>query len=390
VTSGLRLLTAAGDLSRATGPTPDQINGSTNGNGAERERTHLRAAPITDPSAMRACFSVAGWGTALPRRRVSNEDLARNLDTTDEWIQSRSGIRERRISDATETTGKLALDAAERALAHSGVKASEIDLVVVATATPEQPIPSTAAGLSTALGITAGAFDLNAACAGFVYGMVVSGGLLAARVATNVLLVGADTMTRVVDPTDRATAVLFGDGAGAVVLSSNDALGADGQPGGLVASDLVDDPEGHDLLVVPAGGSARPATAETVADRAHYLRMDGREVFRRVVRGVSDSIERTLERAGVSPDEVDYFVPHQANARMIDAIGPRIGIPAERTVQTVDRHGNTSSASVPLALTEIADDGRLPDGSLVLSSGFGAGLTVGTVLLRWQTSRRGT
>jgi 3-oxoacyl-[acyl-carrier-protein] synthase-3 len=262
--------------------------------------------------------------------------------------------------------------------------------VVVATATPEQPVPSTAAGLATALGTPAGSFDINAACAGFVYGLTITSGLLAARAAETVLLVGADTMSRFVDPDDRATAVLFGDGAGAVVMTSRDTEGPDGRVGGLVASDLVDDPEAFDLLVIPAGGSARPASRQTVEERAHYLQMDGREVFRRAVRAVSDSIERTLEQAGCSPDDIDLFVPHQANARMIDAVLPRVGIPAERTIQTVDRHGNTSSASVPLALSEVVDADDLPDGSLVLASGFGAGLTVGTVLLRWQTSRRGT
>ena len=382
MTSGLRLLTASSDLSQAT-----DLADSETGAPATTPVSRTNGAAIAD---VKAAFSVAGWGTALPRRTVTNEELARHLDTSDEWISARTGIRERRIGDADETTGRLALDSAERALAHSGLEASDLDLVVVATTTPEQPIPSTAAGLATALGTSAGAFDVNAACAGFVYGVAVVSGLLAARVAETVLLVGADTMSRYVDPTDRATAVLFGDGAGAVVLTRHDARGADGRLGGLVASDLIDDPDGLDLLVIPAGGSARPASLQTLEERAHYLRMDGREVFRRAVRAVSDSIERTLDEVGCSPDDVDLFVPHQANARIIDAVLPRVGIPAERTIQTVDRHGNTSSASVPLALSEVADAGDLPDGSLVLSSGFGAGLTVGTVLLRWQTSRRGT
>jgi 3-oxoacyl-[acyl-carrier-protein] synthase-3 len=383
MTSALRLLTATSDLSDAadlatptpTTPTTSRTNGS---------RSAARDLDV------KAAFSVAGWGTTLPRRTVTNAELARHLDTSDEWISARTGIHERRIGDADETTGFLALAAAERALAHAGLAPADIDVVVVATSTPEQPIPSTAAWLTAQLGMQAGAFDLNAACAGFVYGATVASGLLAARVADTVLLVGADTMSRFVDPTDRATAVLFGDGAGAVVLSRHGARGADGQLGGLVASDLVDDPDAFDLLVIPAGGSARPASLQTIEERAHYLRMDGREVFRRAVRGVSDSIERTLDEAGCSPDDVDLFVPHQANSRIIDAVLPRVGIPAERAIQTVDRHGNTSAASVPLALTEVADAGGLPDGSLVLSSGFGAGLTVGTVLLRWQTSRRGT
>jgi 3-oxoacyl-[acyl-carrier-protein] synthase-3 len=383
MTSGLRLLTASSDLTDAA----DLDAPGTSATNRTPGRAHAAAAVDVE---VKAAFSVAGWGTALPRHTVTNDELAQHLDTSDEWISARTGIRERRISEADETTGRLALDASRRALAQAGLAPAEVDLVVVATATPEQPIPSTAAWLAAELGSPAGAFDLNAACAGFVYGLTVTSGLLATGIAHTVLLVGADTMSRFVDPTDRATAVLFGDGAGAVVLGRHGARGADGRLGGLVASDLVDDPEAFDLLVVPAGGSARPASAQTVEERAHYLKMDGREVFRRAVRAVSDSIERTLEQAGCSADDVDLFVPHQANARMIDAVLPRIGIPAERTVQTVDRHGNTSSASVPLALSEVADAGDLPDGSLVLSSGFGAGLTVGTVLLRWQTSRRGT
>ncbi|HEV7758078.1 MAG TPA: beta-ketoacyl-ACP synthase III [Acidimicrobiales bacterium] len=388
MTSGLRLLTAAGDLSRADLASDDTHDTH---NGSDTLATVTRtASPAALAAQVRSPFSVAGWGTALPQRRVTNDELARNLDTSDKWITARTGIRERRVSDADESTGRLALDAAERALVHAGLQATDIDVIVVATSTPEHPVPSTAAGLAAALGTPAGAFDVNAACAGFVYGLTVTSGLLAAKVANTVLLVGADTMTRFVDPTDRGTAVLFGDGAGAVVLTSRDVEGNDGRIGGLVASDLVDDPEGADLLVIPAGGSARPASHETVDERAHYLVMDGREVFRRAVRAVSDSINRTLDQAGCSPEDVDLFVPHQANARIIDAVLPRTGIPAERTIQTVDRHGNTSAASVPLALTEVVDAGNVPDGSLVLTSGFGAGLTVGTVLLRWQTSRRGT
>jgi 3-oxoacyl-[acyl-carrier-protein] synthase-3 len=398
VTSGLRLLTASSDLGDGTGTEgtngtdrTEGANGANGTNGTHRADGHAAARPRTAPEVdVKAPFSVAGWGTALPRRTVTNDDLARHLDTSDEWISVRTGISERRVSEPDESTGPLALAAAERALAHADLEPSDVDLVIVATATPQQPIPSTAAWLAARLGTPAGAFDLNAACAGFVYAITVASGLLTTQVTETVLLVGADTMTRFVDPTDRATAVLFGDGAGAVVLRRQGARGADGRVGGLVASDLVDDPDAFDLLVVPAGGSARPASLETVEERAHFLRMDGREVFRRAVRAVSDSIERTLERAGCTPDDVDLFVPHQANARMIDAVLPRIGVPAERTIQTVDRHGNTSAASVPLALGEVADAGGLPDGSLVLSSGFGAGLTVGTVLLRWQTSRRGT
>jgi 3-oxoacyl-[acyl-carrier-protein] synthase III len=357
-----------------------------------------RRPPSDHP--MMAQFHVAGWGTALPERRVTNDELAQGLDTSDEWIQTRTGIRERRVSGPGESTGALALAAAHQALDRAGLTPDQLDLIVVATATPEQPVPATGAGLASALGISAGAFDVNAGCAGFVYGVVVASGLLQAGAGRRILLVGADTMTRFTDPVDRATFVLFGDGAGAVVLDATEHASAAGSPspgprlpvadddlpGGLLASDLVGDPDAYDLLGVPAGGSARPASLDTVRARQHYLKMDGREVFRRAVRGVQESILRTLEKAGCDPAEVDLFIPHQANARIIDAVLERVGIAPERTLQTVERHGNTSAASVPLALGEIAGTGQLPEGSLVLTSGFGAGLTVGTCLLRWRTS----
>jgi 3-oxoacyl-[acyl-carrier-protein] synthase III len=356
-----------------------------------------------------ARFDVAGWGSALPERRVTNADLAAMLDTSDDWISARTGIRERRVSGPGESTGPLALAAARQALARAGLRGDQIDLVVVCTTTPEQPMPSTAAQVAAAIGSSAGAFDLNAACAGFVYGMVVVGSMIEAGTARRVLLVGADTLTRTVDWTDRGTAVLFGDGAAALVLVADPAARAsrnlaarvpgpgapvvvsdddlDDLPGGLLASDLVDDPLGVELLAIAAGGSARPASAETLAAGEHFLRMDGREVFRRAVRAVTDSVLRTLDQAGCTPADVDLFVPHQANARIIDAVVARVGLAPETAVQTVDRHGNTSAASVPLAFGEVADAGRLRDGTLVLTTGFGAGLTVGTSLLRWRSSR---
>lgn len=336
---------------------------------------------------------VAGWGTALPRRRVTNDDLAAYLDTSDDWIAERSGIRERRWAGPGESTGPLALAAAWAALARAGVAPTDLDVVVVATATPDTPMPSTASQVAAELGATAGAFDVNAACAGFVYALTVASGLISGGVARTALVIGADTMTSILDRNDRATAVLFGDGAGALVLTSDPAsagqVGAVGAvvPGGpgLVASDLVGDPAGVDLLVVPAGGSARPATTDTLAAGDHYLRMDGREVFRRAVRAVEASIGRTLAGAGCTPDDVALFVPHQANARIVDAVLSRTGLAAERTSSTIDRYGNTSAGSIPLALAEAADAGTVADGDLVLMCGFGAGLTVGTALWRWGT-----
>ena len=359
----------------------------------------MTGAPAT--SVASSSIAVAGWGTALPASRLTNQDLTLVLDTSDAWIVDRTGIRERRVAGPGETTGPLSVQAGRAALARAGLTPADVDLVVVATATPELPIPSTAALVAAELGIEAGGFDLNAACAGFVYALTVTAGLLSVGAGRTALLIGADTMTSVIDPQDRTTAILFGDGAAAVVLTTDPALGVPGAAAGaglaagaaagaagpgLVASDLMHDPLGVDLLVVEAGGSRHPATAETVAARAHYLRMDGQEVFRRAVRGITLSVQRTLERAGARPEDVTLFVPHQANVRIVNAVLPRVGIPPERTLRTIDRYGNTSAASVPLSLAEVAESGRVGPGDLVLMCGFGAGMAVGTALWRWGTA----
>jgi 3-oxoacyl-[acyl-carrier-protein] synthase III len=361
------------------------------------DRPTVGATPgrTTAAAAVGGGVLIAGWGHAVPERRVTNHDLARHLDTSDDWIVERTGIHERRLAGPGESTGPLAIAAARMALDRAAVTPTEVDLVIVATSTPERPLPATAALVAAELGATAGAFDLNAACAGFVYGLASGAALVAQGVARTVLLVGADTMSSIIDPDDRSTAVLFGDGAAACVLvgagppegnGSTEAVRTTGAGApGLVAADLVGDPAGVDLLVVPAGGSGRPATAETVAGREHFLRMDGREVFRRAVRAVAASVGRTLAQAGCTADDLALFVPHQANARIVDAVLPRIGIPAERTSATVHRFGNTSAASIPLALAEAADAGTLEPGDLVLLCGFGAGLTVGSALWRWNT-----
>jgi 3-oxoacyl-[acyl-carrier-protein] synthase-3 len=363
---------------------------------AAAQRPHGTAAPSAG-----AGILVAGWGTALPDRTVTNDELATFLDTSDEWIVERSGIHERRWVGPGESTRPLAVTAARRALDRAGLEPADLDVVVVATTTPDTPVPSTASQVAADLGITAGAFDLNAACAGFVYALTIVSSLVSGGAARTALVVGADTMTSILDTSDRSTAVLFGDGAGALVLTSAAGGGPGGRSGapdsdgdrspespvpGLVASDLVGDPGGVDLLVVPAGGSARPASAETVAAREHYVRMDGREVFRRAVRAAEASIGRTLDRAGCAPDDVRLFVPHQANARITDAVLARTGLPAARTCSTIGRMGNTSAASIPIALAESADADTVSAGDLVLMCGFGAGLTVGTVLWRWATT----
>ena len=349
--------------------------------------------PVTGPQ-VRAAAGVAGWGSALPTGVVTNADLERRLDTDDEWITTRTGIRERRIATDGETTGPLAVAAARAALRSAGVEAADIDLIVVATCTAEVPMPSTAALVASELGTSAGGFDLDAACAGFGYALATTASLLSSGLAQRALLIGADTMSRVVDPDDRSTAVLFGDGAAALVLTDpsvvslvpSEVQAATTAPRplpGLVSADLVVDGAGVDLLRIPAGGSRMPATAATVAAGGQFIQMEGRELFRRAVREVVNSVQRTLDRAGVTAADVAWFVPHQANARIVDAVVARAGIAADRTLGNGDRYGNTSAASIPLVLAEAADEGRLHEGDLVLVSGFGAGLSVATVLWRW-------
>jgi 3-oxoacyl-[acyl-carrier-protein] synthase-3 len=325
---------------------------------------------------MRAAIS--GWGTALPDQRLTNADLEQRVDTSDQWIVERTGIRERRVAATGESTATLATEAGAAAIKHAGLTPDAIDLLIVATATTEQLIPHTGAFVGDGLGVRCGSFDLNAGCAGFVYELVTGSALLTAGNLDHVLVIGAETLSRVTDPTDRGTCILFGDGAAAMVLSAS----PDDGPG-LLAWDLGCDGSAAGLLEIPAGGSRRPTSAETVANREHYLKMAGPEVFRRAVRIVVESASNALERGGVSIDDVKWFAPHQANVRIIEAAGNRLGIPAERTLVNIDRYGNTSAASIPLVLAEAADDGRLEPGDLVLLSGFGAGLTWGSALLRW-------
>jgi 3-oxoacyl-[acyl-carrier-protein] synthase-3 len=334
--------------------------------------------------------AVAGWGTAIPERRVTNHDLARRVDTNHEWIVERTGIHERRIAGPGESTATLAIEAGAAAIKSANLTPTDIGCCIVATCTPEQPIPATAAFVQDGLGLRCGAFDLDAACAGFVYALVVGAGLLSTGGLHAVLVVGAETLSRFADPDDRTTCVLFGDGAGAVVLTAvapsqaGPRLPGDPADGaGLLAWDLGCDGSAASLLAVPAGGSRMPASAETVAAGGHFLKMEGQEVFRRAVRAIVDSAQATMAQAGVGPDAVDLFVPHQANARIIDAAASRLGISSERTFVNIDRYGNTSAASIPIALAEAADEGRLHPGDLVLLSGFGAGMSWASALLRW-------
>lgn len=312
-------------------------------------------------------------GVAVPPRVVTNDDLARTLDTSDEWIRTRTGIAERRFVDPGVTTADLAVEAGANALAQ---RTDAVDTVIVATCTADRLIPGVAPEVAARLGLAeAAAFDLDAACSGFVYALSVATGLIAAGIAEGVLLIGAETMTRVTDQRDRATAVLFGDGAGAVVL----APGQQGQPGAVGPFDLGSDGSGADLLEVPAGGTRQPLDADAIARRAQYLKMDGKEVYRQAVRRMVSSSLAVLDKAGLRPDEVDRLVGHQANARILGAVADRLGVPEQRRFLNVARYGNTSAASIPLALA----DADLVVGERVLLTAFGAGMSWGSALLSW-------
>lgn len=303
-------------------------------------------------------MAVTGWGTALPERIVTNADLEKILDTSDAWIAERTGIRERRFGG---TTSGLAIEAGRRAMERAGVAPDDIGALVLATSTPDQTMPASSAAVAHGLGIHGGAFDVNAACAGFVYALVTAAGLVSTGL-DRVLLVGSETMSRILDHADRSTAIIFGDGAGAVVLEA--------APGdrALLGWDFGTDGSLRGLLDADVGG---------------FLQMNGKEIYRRAVRATVDSARAALERAKVGVDDVALFVPHQANLRILEAVSARLGLPLERTAVALDRTGNTSAASVPLALAQAADAGRLADGDLVLTTGFGAGMTWASAVFRW-------
>jgi len=315
---------------------------------------------------------------AVPPAVRTNADLERLVETTDAWIVERTGIRERRIASPDESTFTLGRDAAVAALERAGLRGHEIDLVIVATITPEYSFPATASLIQDAIGAPrAGAFDLGAGCTGFVYGLAVARGMIESGLYRSVLLVGSDTLSRVIDWTDRATSVLFGDGAGAVVLQATD------QPGGLLSSVLGSDGSGADLLCVPAGGSRRPATEETLRAGQHFLSMNGREVYRFAVNVMVRAAREAADGAGISPSDVDLFIPHQANSRIIRSASQTLGVPEDRVFTNVERYGNTSAGSVPIALCEAIAAGRVTPGDRLVLVGFGAGLTWAGVAMEW-------
>ncbi len=313
-----------------------------------------------------------GTGSALPRRVVTNAELAQKVDTSDEWIVARTGIRQRHIAGPDETTSTLAIAAARAALADAGVEASSIGLIILATATPDNTFPATATKVQAALGCQGGvAFDVAAVCSGFLYALATADSLLRTGMARRALVIGAETFSRILDWEDRTTCVLFGDGAGAVVLEAP----SDQSEGvGILATRLHADGDQHDLLYVDGG----PSTTQTVG----HVRMRGQEVFRHAVVNLSDVLKEVLEDTGLSPQDLDWVVPHQANARILDATARKLGISPEKVVVTVDRHANTSAASVPLALDIARKDGRIKTGDLVMLEAMGGGFTWGASLIR--------
>ncbi len=327
---------------------------------------------------------IQGCGSYLPERVVSNAELSQKIDTSDEWIETRTGIKQRHIAADGEVTSDLALAAAQRALEHAGVDAPEVDLLILATTTPDNTFPATATKVQHKLGMTNGAaFDVQAVCSGFVYGLAIADNFIKAGQAKTIVLIGAETFSRILDWEDRGTCVLFGDGAGAVVMRAANGVDDDAAPAkaghnrerGVLSTHLHSDGSTNDLLYVDGG----PSSTQTVG----HVRMIGREVFRNAVTNLANIVDETLEANGLTTNDVDWLVPHQANKRILDSTAKKLGLPADKIVVTVDRHANTSAASIPLALDEAVRDGRIQRGDLVLMEAMGGGLTWGAGLVRW-------
>jgi 3-oxoacyl-[acyl-carrier-protein] synthase-3 len=327
---------------------------------------------------LNGAIGITGVGSFVPEKVLTNDDLSEMVETSDEWITERTGIKERHIAEPGQAASDLALPAARQALAKAGLEPADLELVIVATVTPDMFFPSTASLLASALGAhEAGAYDLSAGCTGFMYALAQAYGALAGGLAQNALVVGSETLSKIINWHDRSTCVLFGDGAGAVVLEHVSG-------GGFVGFELGSDGEGGKELSVPAGGSRTPVTAETVEQELHFLRMNGREVYRFATRVLVSSAEKLLEECGLTVDDVDLYIPHQANKRIIDHAARNLGIPEERIFINLERYGNTSSASIPLCLAEAVAGGRLQEGTRVLMTGMGAGLTWGSAYTIWN------
>ncbi|NLF78581.1 MAG: ketoacyl-ACP synthase III [Chloroflexi bacterium] len=322
---------------------------------------------------------ITGWGKYVPERVVTNDDLARIVDTSDEWIRTRTGIRERRLRTENDTTASMSVAAAQEALAVAGITPADVDLIIVASSTPDYLLPSVASQVQDMLGARCGAFTLVAGCSGWVYGLVTASQFIQSGGYDRILVIGAEIISFALDFTDRTTCVLFGDAAAASVVEASD------EPGGLLSFELGSDGSGAMALYVPDGGNVSPISQRTVDERRQYLRMNGSEIYKFAVRTLSSSLKRTIYDAGLTPDDIDLYIPHQANARIIESAARQMRVPVDKFYINLDRYGNTSAASVPLALVEAVEEGRLKDGDLVAMCAFGAGLTWASAVIQIGT-----
>jgi 3-oxoacyl-[acyl-carrier-protein] synthase-3 len=322
--------------------------------------------------------AIIGWGMAVPQRVLTNAQLEQMVDTSDEWIRARTGIVERRIVEADEYTSLLATSAGRDALERADVAPDAVDLVIVATCTPDRPFPATACVVQSNLGLPrAGAFDLAAACSGFIYGLSVATGMIRSGMYRTVLLVAVDLFSHILNWNDRNTCILFGDGAGAVVLQARE------EPLGMISSVLGSDGDAEDMMVIEAGGTRVPLTPQLMEERRNCFFMNGREVFKHAVRGMCESSEQAIAEAGLTKGDIQLVVPHQANVRIIESLAKRLGLPIEKVFVNIDRYGNTSAASVPIALYEAVEQGFLHAGDNVLLTAFGGGLSWASAVVRW-------
>jgi 3-oxoacyl-[acyl-carrier-protein] synthase-3 len=325
---------------------------------------------------------ITGWGKSVPERILTNHELEQMVDTSDEWIVTRTGIRERHIAGPGETTATMSVEACQEALERAGVAAEEINLIIVATSTPDYLCPPVSSMVQDQLGATrAAAFTLVAGCTGFVYGLVTASQFIEAGLYEKVLVVGVETLSVGVDWTDRTTCVLFGDGGAAVLVEASD------QPTGILSCELGSDGSDWDALFYPGGGCANPFSEKVLRNREHYLRMDGRRIFKFATRKMTDSVINVVQASGLSWDDIELIIPHQANARIIELAVRRLGVAPEKVMVNIDRYGNTSAASIPLALYDALEEGRLASGDHVVLVGFGAGLTWAAAVLHWQPER---
>jgi 3-oxoacyl-[acyl-carrier-protein] synthase-3 len=321
---------------------------------------------------------VTGWGRYAPAQVLTNKDLERMVDTSDEWIVSRTGIRERRVAAANETTASMAAVASLRAIRTAGIDPDDIDLILLATLTPDYWMPSTAALVKEAIGNTrAAAMDIAAACSGFVYAFATAQAYITSGIAKHVLVIGAELLTRFLDYTDRSTCILFGDGAGAVVLSASD------EPGGALGIELTTAPQGAYMIWLPAGGAKSPPSAETIARGEHFIRMEGKETYRFATKTMATTALESVSKSGLQPSDIDLFIPHQANIRIVEAVAKGLELPMDKMYVNLDRYGNTSAASVPIALAEAVNEGRVGIGDRIVMVAFGAGFTSGAVTVEW-------